>query len=580
MEIKSNNTVIKPQGLPSHIEDLYQKLKVEFLNNRTNSPDLNVLVIDNMDKVYENGFQAVFGTSLFLKKGEFLSLLGPSGCGKTTTLRAIAGLDTATSGQIYINGADVTYSEPIDRDITMVFQNYALFLHLSVRKNITFGLDANPSKIGKEAKYYKEEKFIKNKINNLKQIQNDIVNLLKIKQKNQALLEKIQKHQAIYDKLKNKQSKKALSLFFKINGWKSVYQINTKKIAALESDKENAQGYGVEVESWKKKLEEVKLKKAQAAKEDNKKEIKEAKLKEVSEILGLDYYLDRKPAALSGGQRQRVALGRSIVSNPTLFLMDEPLSNLDAKLRASMRSEIRKIHERVNAATVYVTHDQIEAMTMSDKIAIMSDGFIQQIGSPDEVYKNPANLFVAQFIGNPTMNLFEGRFKDGHFVSNDWKVLLPNWKTKNIMPDVDIVFGIRPQDIYLTNDDYPNNDPTYFVEVFRSELLGNEIQYVGVIKELQKEIVFITDTYNKFKPGQVTKISIIPDRIHIFDKQTTISLTSEFNYETLSSLKNWVESEDKIKVRRDLLEFSKKQKLQIFSVIKLLKNLVKKVLKK
>lgn len=580
MEIKSNNTVIKPQGLPSHIEDLYQKLKVEFLNNRTNSPDLNVLVIDNIDKVYENGFQAVFGTSLFLKKGEFLSLLGPSGCGKTTTLRAIAGLDTATSGQIYINGADVTYSEPIDRDITMVFQNYALFPHLSVRKNITFGLDANPSKIGKEAKYYKEEKFIKNKINNLKQIQNDIVNLLKIKQKNQALLEKIQKHQAIYDKLKNKQSKKALSLFFKINGWKSVYQINTKKIAALESDKENAQGYGVEVESWKKKLEEVKLKKAQAAKEDNKKEIKEAKLKEVSEILGLDYYLDRKPAALSGGQRQRVALGRSIVSNPTLFLMDEPLSNLDAKLRASMRSEIRKIHERVNAATVYVTHDQIEAMTMSDKIAIMSDGFIQQIGSPDEVYKNPANLFVAQFIGNPTMNLFEGRFKDGHFVSNDWKVLIPNWKTKNIMPDVDIVFGIRPQDIYLTNDDYPNSDPTYFVEVVRSELLGNEIQYVGVIKELQKEIVFITDTYNKFKPGQVTKISIIPNKIHIFDKQTTISLTSEFNYETLSSLKNWVESEDKIKVRRDLLEFSKKQKLQIFSVIKLLKNLVKKVLKK
>ncbi|WP_369027466.1 ABC transporter ATP-binding protein [Mycoplasmopsis synoviae] len=580
MEIKSNNTVIKPQGLPSHIEDLYQKLKVEFLNNRTNSPDLNVLVIDNIDKVYENGFQAVFGTSLFLKKGEFLSLLGPSGCGKTTTLRAIAGLDTATSGQIYINGADVTYSEPIDRDITMVFQNYALFPHLSVRKNITFGLDANPSKIGKEAKYYKEEKFIKNKINNLKQIQNDIVNLLKIKQKNQALLEKIQKHQAIYDKLKNKQSKKALSLFFKINGWKSVYQINTKKIAALESDKENAYGYGVEIESWKKKLEEVKLKKAQAAKEDNKKEIKEAKLKEVSEILGLDYYLDRKPAALSGGQRQRVALGRSIVSNPTLFLMDEPLSNLDAKLRASMRSEIRKIHERVNAATVYVTHDQIEAMTMSDKIAIMSDGFIQQIGSPDEVYKNPANLFVAQFIGNPTMNLFEGRFKDGHFISNDWKVLIPNWKTKNIMPDVDIVFGIRPQDIYLTNDDYPNSDPTYFVEVVRSELLGNEIQYVGVIKELQKEIVFITDTYNKFKPGQVTKISIIPDRIHIFDKQTTISLTSEFNYETLSSLKNWVESEDKIKVRRDLLEFSKKQKLQIFSVIKLLKNLVKKVLKK
>lgn len=353
-----------------------------------------------------------------------------------------------------------------------------------------------------------------------------------------------------------------------------------KKIAALESDKENAQGYGIEVESWKKKLEEVKFKKAQAAKEDNKKEIKEAKLKEVSEILGLDYYLDRKPAALSGGQRQRVALGRSIVSNPTLFLMDEPLSNLDAKLRASMRSEIRKIHERVNAATVYVTHDQIEAMTMSDKIAIMSDGFIQQIGSPDEVYKNPANLFVAQFIGNPTMNLFEGRFKDGHFVSNDWKVLIPNWKTKNIMPDVDIVFGIRPQDIYLTNDDYPNSDPTYFVEVVRSELLGNEIQYVGVIKELQKEIVFITDTYNKFKPGQVTKISIIPDRIHIFDKQTTISLTSEFNYETLSSLKNWVESEDKIKVRRDLLEFSKKQKLQIFSVIKLLKNLVKKVLKK
>lgn len=560
MQFKSNNQVLNPNGLPSHIEKLYEQLKAKHEQDMLNAQDQNyVLKIENMDKVYDNGFQAVFGTSIDLKKGEFLSLLGPSGCGKTTTLRAIAGLDLPSSGKVLINGIDVTHSEPSDRDITMVFQNYALFPHLTVKDNIGFGLKANKAKIGAEAEFYKKEIFTKNYINSLKSLVNNITNYNKLVEKQKSLLAKINKKEQSYNDLKDKSKKSSRVAFFKLNGLKSLYESNEKELNFISSQANRVEEFKAEIDKLNEQLKELAQARKEAKAKDNKKEIIEARIKEASSILGLDYYLDRKPAALSGGQRQRVALGRSIVGNPNLFLMDEPLSNLDAKLRASMRTELRKIHERVGAGTVYVTHDQIEAMTMSDKIAIMSDGFVQQIGAPEEVYKNPANVFVAQFIGTPTMNLLSGKYEKGYFVSENLKLQIPVSKRKNIEEGQAIIFGIRPQDIAVDEVVKDSYNVVLKVKVDSKELLGNEIQYNGLIEGTDQKLTFITSTYEKYNNGEVVEVYLMESRIHIFDAKTTISLTSEFNYQTLHSLKNWVESSEKIQIRRDLLEFTKNQ---------------------
>ncbi|VEU76219.1 ABC transporter ATP-binding protein [Mycoplasmopsis columboralis] len=560
MQFKSNNQVLNPNGLPSHIEKLYEQLKAKHEQDMLNAQDQNyVLKIENMDKVYDNGFQAVFGTSIDLKKGEFLSLLGPSGCGKTTTLRAIAGLDLPSSGKVLINGIDVTHSEPSDRDITMVFQNYALFPHLTVKDNIGFGLKANKAKIGAEAEFYKKEIFTKNYINSLKSLVNNITNYNKLVEKQKNLLAKINKKEQSYNDLKDKSKKSSRVAFFKLNGLKSLYESNEKELNFISSQSSRVEEFKAEIAKLSEQLKELAQARKEAKTKDNKKEIIEARIKEASSILGLDYYLDRKPAALSGGQRQRVALGRSIVGNPNLFLMDEPLSNLDAKLRASMRTELRKIHERVGAGTVYVTHDQIEAMTMSDKIAIMSDGFVQQIGAPEEVYKNPANVFVAQFIGTPTMNLLSGKYENGYFVAENLKLQIPVSKRKNIEEGQAIIFGIRPQDIAVDEVVKDSYNVVLKVKVDSKELLGNEIQYNGLIEGTDQKLTFITSTYEKYNNGEIVEVYLMESRIHIFDAKTTISLTSEFNYQTLHSLKNWVESSEKIQIRRDLLEFTKNQ---------------------
>ncbi|MEE3928143.1 ATP-binding cassette domain-containing protein [Mycoplasmopsis ciconiae] len=556
MKFKSDNQVLKSNGLPKYVLKEYERLELEHKNKDKNKDDY-VLEIKNLDKVYENGFQAVFGTDITLKKGEFLSLLGPSGCGKTTTLRAIAGLDLPTSGSVKINGTDVTYSEPSDRDITMVFQNYALFPHLSVRENIAFGLKANTSKIGEEGPYFRKEKLLLNKLNNALRLVNDIKRIKKLESNADKLKKQIEKFK---EKSKNNSSKnqnKKRIEFFKFNAKSVLYNSLLEKIDYVKSQASNLDKINQEIQQLKKQIAENKVLKKEASTKDDKKKVIAQKVQEASDILGLNYYLDRKPSALSGGQRQRVALGRSIVGSPTLFLMDEPLSNLDAKLRASMRSEIRRIHERVNAGTVYVTHDQIEAMTMSDKIAIMSDGFVQQIGSPADVYKNPANIFVAQFIGSPTMNLYEGVFREGKFVCDAFELELLVDKTKNIEENQKIILGIRAQDISvdeIVKDTYQNS---FKVQIISKELLGNEIQYVAKFLNSNVQVSFITNSYTNFENDSIQEISFMASRIHIFDQHTTISLTSEFNYETLKSLKNWSESSDKIEIRRELLEFTK-----------------------
>ncbi|MCR4660377.1 MAG: ATP-binding cassette domain-containing protein [Clostridia bacterium] len=250
---------------------------------------MSIITFKNVNKVYDNKVRAVFDFNLTIQDKQFVALVGPSGCGKSTTLRMIAGLEEISSGEIFIDDVCINSVEPKDRGIAMVFQNYALYPHMSVRDNMAFALEM-------------------------------------------------------------------------------------------------------------RKVPKV---------------IREQKVEEAAKILGLENYLDKKPKELSGGQRQRVALGRAIVREPKVFLMDEPLSNLDAKLRTSMRSEIRKIHNKVGATTIYVTHDQVEAMTMADVIVVMKDGFVQQIGTPTEVYSDPNNLFVAGFIGTPQMNFINAILEDG-----------------------------------------------------------------------------------------------------------------------------------------------------------------------
>ena len=275
--------------------------------------------LKNVSKHYENGHVAVDNANLSIRDGEFLVLVGPSGCGKSTTLRMIAGLEQVTGGDVFIGDRRVNDVEPGDRDIAMVFQNYALYPHMTVRENLSFGLRMR------------------------------------------------------------------------------------------------------------------KTPKAEIA----------ARVKNASEILSIESLLDRKPKQLSGGQRQRVAVGRAIVRQPKAFLFDEPLSNLDAKLRVQMRTELARLHQRLKTTTVYVTHDQVEAMTLGDRIVVMRDGVIQQVGEPLEIYNRPANRFVAGFIGSPAMNFLEGKIEAGCFVGCSVNFRLDELQ----VDDGPVVFGFRPEDV-------------------------------------------------------------------------------------------------------------------------------------
>ena len=270
------------------------------------APEGVYISLQNVNKVYDNYIQAVYDFNLDIKEHEFIVFVGPSGCGKSTTLRMIAGLESITTGDLYIDGEYCNEKTPKERDVAMVFQNYALYPHLTVYENLSFGL---------VTRGYKKD------------------------------------------------------------------------------------------------------------------EIKEA-VEKAAEILQITEYLNRKPKELSGGQMQRVALGRAIVRHAKVFLMDEPLSNLDAKLRISMRSEIIKLHKAINATTIYVTHDQTEAMTMASRIVVMKDGYIQQIGTPNEVYNHPCNTFVAKFIGAPAMNLLHVKYDDGNLIFNDGSIIKLEKKEK------------------------------------------------------------------------------------------------------------------------------------------------------
>ena len=410
---------------------------------------MSSLNLKNIYKVYPSGVTAVTDFNLDIEDKEFIVFVGPSGCGKSTTLRMIAGLEEISAGELYIDGVLVNNRAPKDRDIAMVFQNYALYPHMTVYDNMAFGLK----------------------------------------------LRKMPKPQI------------------------------------------------------------------------------DQRVKEAARILGIEMYLSRKPKALSGGQRQRVALGRAIVREPKVFLLDEPLSNLDAKLRSQMRTEITKLHNRLATTFIYVTHDQVEAMTMGTRIVVMKDGFMQQVDTPINLYDYPINQFVAGFIGTPQMNFFTGKLTGTKTkVCLEFgmeKIVLPKEKVQLIVnldkylnTDKEIVFGIRPEDIH--DEEAWVNDPkkqTIEVKVDVVEALGSEtLLYCKTrseitpddgetIKSIVDDVSNLTakvDSRSSTKAGDTVKIALDIEHCHIFDKDTevTILARSEENKAEIEALQVKREEEE------------------------------------
>ena len=407
---------------------------------------MSTVTLKHVYKVYENAEKkstkdqkpAVSDFCMEIQDKEFIVFVGPSGCGKSTTLRMIAGLEEITDGEIWIDDTLVNDVAPKDRDIAMVFQNYALYPHMTVYDNMAFGL-------------------------------------------------------------------------------------KLRKIADVKRDKDG------------KPVLDADGKEIPVMRKYTKKEIDD-KVQAAAKILAIEEYLKRKPKALSGGQRQRVALGRTIVRNPKVFLLDEPLSNLDAKLRATMRSEIIKLHDQLGATFIYVTHDQVEAMTMGTRIVVMKDGFVQQIGAPQELYDHPANTFVAGFIGTPQMNFFDGRITpDGKVVfANNQSITLSketmaNFDESKIGTGLDIILGIRPGDLKVLDAE---NETSITARVEVVKALGNEtIIYSNLDKEADGSIEksptsIVASAKLKKNPTRRSEIilGIDEEAIHLFDRKTEMSI--------------------------------------------------------
>ncbi|MDA8228315.1 MAG: ABC transporter ATP-binding protein [Desulfitobacterium hafniense] len=365
-----------------------------------------------MSGVRLEGITKVFGstvvltkTDLDIKDGEFLVLVGPSGCGKSTTLRIVAGLETPTEGSVFIGNRNVTKLEPSDRDIAMVFQDYALYPHMKVFDNMAFGL----------------------------------------------------------------------------------------------------------------KLRKV-----------SKKEITE-RVNEAAEMLGLTNLLDRYPKQLSGGQRQRVALGRAVVRHPQVFLMDEPLSNLDAKLRVQTRAELIKLHQKLKSTVIYVTHDQTEAMTMGTRIVVMKDGLVQQVDTPKFIYDHPANMFVAGFIGSPPMNFIKGSLETANgkvlFKSQGISLELPTTSAE-APKQQDVVLGIRPENVEVIDQNKFEESKFLTCHVEVSEYVGSESIVHTKTPDGQKLVVKVNANGKIAEPGETIKLRPLDGFLHLFDPQSGSNLLS------------------------------------------------------
>ena len=417
MEIKEEyvdgNTIVESK---EEAKALLKSCNYKIRNGNVDS----FVSLQGINKVYPYGVQAVYDFNLDINKNDFIVLVGPSGCGKSTTLRMVAGLEDISSGYLYIDGVLSNYLPSKSRDISMVFQSYALYPQMSVYENIAFPLRIrkyDKKKYDYELVYYKEVIELLDKEDIVQSIINSYDKSLNFGKPYEYISTK-------YNCLDGS-AKYLLKEVLKLT---KLEFIETEFINIKDSIKEQ---YSNKLENRKETLKakgkfvnddfvytdlngnEIYIK-AKLTEQEIRNKVFEA-----ATILDLGPYLDRLPKELSGGQMQRVALGRAIVRNAKVFLMDEPLSNLDAKLRVMMRSEIVRIHEQIGATTIYVTHDQTEAMTMATKIVVMSKGWVQQVGTPKEVYSKPNNLFVAKFIGSPAMNIFDGTYNDGTITLDD-----------------------------------------------------------------------------------------------------------------------------------------------------------------
>jgi multiple sugar transport system ATP-binding protein len=381
------------------------------------------IALQNISKVFGNEVVAVNDVSLEIRDGEFMVLVGPSGCGKSTILRILAGLEEVTAGEVFVGDQQVTDLPPKERDVAMVFQNYALYPHMTVEQNLGFGL-----KLRKTAK-----------------------------------------------------------------------------------------------DETKRRVDDV------------------------SKILGLERLMERKPAALSGGQRQRVAMGRAMVREPRAFLMDEPLSNLDAKLRVQMRAQLALLHERLKTTTVYVTHDQVEAMTLGQRVAVLRDGVLQQVDSPQNLYNRPANLFVAAFIGSPPMNLVEASVKGRTISFGGFELPVDGAVDLSAYDRSEVILGIRPSDLEDHGVWQNASLPTIEVKADVTEELGSELNVIFTIdappvqtedivaasSDEGEDLLMIesrcqfcarVDARSQTKPGSNVTLSIDPARFHFFDPASGIAI--------------------------------------------------------
>ena len=345
---------------------------------------MSYLELENVTKIYPNGTKAVNETSLSISEGELMVFVGPSGCGKSTLLRMIAGLEDITGGEIKLDNRVINKVDPSERDVAMVFQNYALYPHMNVFKNLAYGL-------------------------------------------------------------KNKGESK----------------------------------------------EEI-----------------EKKVNQVAELLEIKEFLLRKPGQLSGGQRQRVAMGRAIVRNPKAFLFDEPLSNLDAKLRGQVRIEIKKLQKQMGVTSVFVTHDQVEAMTLGDRLAVINEGVIEQVGSPIEVYEKPATHFVAEFIGTPQMNFINGKVHSNKFISDGFECSI-----NNDLNDQEVIFGVRPENLKVSTNG------SIKIKVDLIEKLGADSIIYGYDKS-NNYLCYRENGNTKIKTNDEISLEIEDENYHVFDKET------------------------------------------------------------
>jgi multiple sugar transport system ATP-binding protein len=387
------------------------------------------IVLEGVTKVFGSDVVAVDDVSLEIEDGEFMVLVGPSGCGKSTILRILAGLEEVTAGEVFIGDRQVTDLAPKERDIAMVFQNYALYPHMTVEQNLGFGL---------------------------------------------------------------------------------------------------------------------KLRKT--PRDDRRRRVLE-----VAGILGLDTMMERKPAELSGGQRQRVAMGRAMVREPQAFLMDEPLSNLDAKLRVQMRAQFAKLHDRLRTTTVYVTHDQVEAMTLGQRVAVLRDGVLQQVDTPQQLYGRPVNLFVAAFIGSPPMNLVGAHVANGVVGFAGFEIPTPPERDLSELDGRDVILGIRPSDLQDTAVWSEKDLPTITVRADVTEDLGSEVNVLFTVDappvetdetlaateqegeadlpllSEERRAVFCArvDPRTSCGPGTPIRLSVDPKRFHFFDPESGLALTTE-----------------------------------------------------